>query len=487
MKPAPTIAALSLCALCLAGPASAGGLELADCQLDGPFGLNHVKARCGNLAVPENPAAPDGRRIELNIAVVPATSPNAAPDPVVLLAGGPGQAATEAYAGLPGAFKGLNEHHDILLVDQRGTGSSHPLDCPLSPEEMWAPKMDAQDAREHTRQCLDGLKDSDPRFYTTPIAMDDLERVRQALGYGPMDLVGVSYGTRAAQVFLRRHPDSVRSVVLAGVVPMQAALGLDHARHLDDDLDRIFRRCADSDACSRAFPHPRSDMLSLLQQLGEAPVQVAFAHPRTGEWMEVPFSRDALGGAIRLLAYVPEGQALLPLLLSDAHSSGRLDKLAAQALMVSESLMDQISRGMELSVMCAEDVPFFPADWRSGKDSVIGDELVQYSRAACQVWPRGEIPEDYHEPVQSDKPVLMLTGEYDPVTPADFAEQAKAGLSNVKSLIVPGQGHALLGRGCVDRVIGNFVRDAGFDDLGEDCLKEMGPMPFFIDYTGPTP
>jgi len=487
LQRAPSILALALCAFGLAGPTWAADLELTDCQLDGPFGLNHVKARCATLAVPENPAAPEGRRIELNVAVIPATAPTPSPDPVVLLAGGPGQAATEAFAGLPGAFKGLNEHHDILLLDQRGTGSSHPLDCPLSPEEMWAPKMDADDVRQRTRQCLDGLADTDPRFYTTPIAMDDLERVRQALGYGPMNLVGVSYGTRAAQVFLRRHPDSVRSVVLAGVVPMQAALGLDHARHLDDDLNRIFARCADSEACAKAFPEPRKAMLALLDRLDGSAAQVAFAHPRTGEWMEVPFSRDALAGAIRLLAYVPEGQALLPLLLSDAQSSARWDKLAAQALMVSDSLMDQISRGMELSVMCAEDVPFFPGDWHPGADSVIGDALVEYARAACQVWPRGQIPDGYHDPVQSDKPVLMLTGEFDPVTPADYAEQALAGFTNVKSLTVPGQGHALLGRGCVDDVIAHFVRDAGFADLGEDCLDDMGPMPFFIDFTGPTP
>lgn len=480
-------ALIALAALGQAAPAPGAALELEDCQLSGPFGLRHVEARCGTLAVPENPADPNGRRIELFVAVVPADSPNPLPDAVTLLAGGPGQAATEAYASLPGAFAELNAKRDILLVDQRGTGNSHPLDCPIEPDELWAPEVDRESVQQAARRCLDGFEEMDPRFYTTPIAMDDLDRVREALGYEQINLVGVSYGTRAAQVYLRRHPERVRSVVLGGVVPMTEPLGLAHAANLDAALDAVFDRCAASQPCHEAFPEPGVALQTLLERLWVAPQQVAFAHPRTGEWTELPFSALALGGAVRMLSYTPDGQALLPLLIHDAHASGRLDRLAAQALMVSDSLMEQLSRGMELSVLCAEDEPFYPAHWQPPADSVMGAALVKYARWACEVWPRGDIPADYHEPVESDAPVLLLSGEFDPVTPPAFAEKTMAGFSNARHLVLPGQGHALLGRGCTGRVMADFVQEAGFESLDTECLENLGPMPFFVDFTGPAP
>lgn len=487
MHPSRLIAAGALIGAALAAPAVAGELELGDCQLEGPFGIQHTQARCGTLAVPENPDEPDGRQIQLNVAVVAAERPAPEPSAVALLAGGPGQAATEAYPGVRQAFAELNEDRDILLVDQRGTGSSNPLDCAYEPEDLWAVEVTPGETRRVVQRCLDGLPDADPRFYTTPIAMDDLDRVREALGYERLDLVGVSYGTRAAQVYLRRHPDRVRSLVLAGSVPMDEYLGLAHAANLDRALNALFDACLATEECARAFGDAREALDAVMARMTEAPAELSLAHPTTGGRTELTLGRDGVAGAVRMLAYSPEGQALLPLLLTDAHDSGKLDRLAAQALMTSTELLEQLSRGMEMSVMCAEDVPFYPGDWQAPADSVLGRSLVDYVRWSCEVWPRGEIPAGYHESVRSDVPALLLSGEFDPVTPPAWGERVAGTLENGRHFTVPGQAHALLGRGCVDEVVARFVGKAGFEGVETDCLDDMGRMPFFVDFTGPPP
>lgn len=473
--------------MALAAPAVAGELELSDCQLDGPFGIQHAQARCGTLSVAENPSEPEGRHIELNVAVIPADRPAPEPSAVALLAGGPGQAATEAYPGIQQAFAGLNDDRDILLVDQRGTGSSHPLDCTYEPEDLWAVEVSREETHRLVRRCLEALENTDPRFYTTPVAMDDLDRVREALGYEQLDLVGVSYGTRAAQVYLRRHPERVRSVVLAGSVPMDEYLGLAHAENLDRALDALFDACLAAEECARAFGDPGRALEKVMARVAQAPVDLVLDHPTTGRRTELALGRDGVAGAVRMLAYSPEGQALLPLLVSDAHDAGSLDRLAAQALMTSTEMLEQLSRGMEMSVMCAEDVPFYPADWQAPAGSVLGRTLVDYVRWSCEVWPRGDIPEGYHQPVASGTPTLLLSGEFDPVTPPAWGERVAETLENSRHFTVPGQAHALLGRGCVDEVVTRFVRDAGFGELQADCLDDMGRMPFFVDFTGPSP
>ena len=469
------------------GGAFGSDIELETCQLEGPYGIQFTKARCGTLSVPENPAEPEGRRIDLNVAVVPADSPTPAPDAVALLAGGPGQAATEAFPALPGSFAQLNDERDILLVDQRGTGSSHPLDCAIEPDELWDVEVSRDEVQAMVRRCLDRLEDTDPRFYTTPVAMDDLDRVREALGYQQLDLVGVSYGTRAAQVYLRRHPERVRSMVLVGSVPMDEYLGLEHAANLDRAVEALFEACLGDQPCARRFGDAGVALDQVLGRVADEPVELALTHPTTGKRTDLTMGRDGVAGAVRLLAYTPEGQALLPLLVSDAADSGSLDRLAAQALMASEALIEQLSRGMELSVMCAEDVPFYPAEWQPPADSIMGATLVDYARWSCEVWPRGDIPPGYHEPVTSDVPTLLLSGELDPVTPPKWGKRVAESLDNAEHYTVPGQSHALLGRGCVDEVIARFVADADFEGLEADCLDPMGPMPFFTSFTGPSP
>jgi len=212
-RPKPLIAGALAAALCVsgsgrvlaqAGPASGEAeLGLETCELVVPGTPLSTTGQCGWLEVAENPAEPHGRQIRIRVARVPARDRVVEPDPLVFFAGGPGQAATETWPVVAHALRKVNQSRDILLVDQRGTGQSNPLKCPeIEVEEALATDWD--ELARATRECLASL-DGDPRFYTTTVAMHDIDAARAALGYEKVNLYGGSYGTRAAQVRPRAH------------------------------------------------------------------------------------------------------------------------------------------------------------------------------------------------------------------------------------------------------------------------------------------
>ncbi|RPI33653.1 MAG: alpha/beta fold hydrolase, partial [Chloroflexota bacterium] len=224
-------------------------ISLEPCQLSAPGQVTRKEAKCGTLTVYENREAGSGRQIDLRIAVIPSISRNPAPDPLFFLTGGPGQAATESFPVMASAFERIQQKRDIVLVDQRGTGQSNPLKCPVLDEDL---ENQADDAyMDFLNTCLESL-DADPRLYTTWIAMQDLDQVREALGYQQINLYGVSYGTRAVLTYLKQYPDRVRSVILDGVVPQDEVLGIDVGRDAQRALDMIFARCAADQACNQA-------------------------------------------------------------------------------------------------------------------------------------------------------------------------------------------------------------------------------------------
>ncbi len=222
-----TAAALLVgCAAPSATPSQGASLPLKPCLLSSPGLPNQIDARCGVLTVPENPAEPAGRQIDLNIAVIKAQSSNPAPDPLILLAGGPGQAATEAYLPILSTIERISFKRDLILVDQRGTGHSNPLGC-AGTEDSQRPIGELPSPQETAAEFQACLKtmNADPRYYTTPYAMQDIDNVRKALGYQQVNLLGVSYGTRAALTYMRLYPQNVRTAVLDAVVPPGWVIG----------------------------------------------------------------------------------------------------------------------------------------------------------------------------------------------------------------------------------------------------------------------
>lgn len=473
--------------LMLFAATSAASVDFAPCELRGSGGLGRVAAECGYLNVAENPDQPDGRRLELFVARVRALAAEPAADAFTIINGGPGASSVSLYVDLQGAFAGIQRDRDIILVDQRGTGRSAPLECPAL-EEV-AQEFDLEAIRQATRNCLANL-DRDPRFYTTRVAVDDLEALRQTLGYPAWNLYGVSYGTRVAQTYLQRHPHGVRTLVLDGVVPPGQALGPDVALNAQKALDAIMARCAEGAACAAAFPELPAQFQRLAQQLKDTPLELQLPHPVTGRVQPFTLGYSHLAMTVRILSYAPETVALIPLIIDEAASMGNYLPIASQALRIERDLGESISFGMHNSVVCSEDAPFYgdlTPLWPSLEASYLGADQVRALEAICSLWPRGLLDADHASPVASARPVLLLSGEYDPVTPPEYADRAAVSLGNSLHLVARGQGHGVVARGCLPLIVSDFVAAASFDAIDTDCMDRLRGDSFFVDLLGPPP
>lgn len=467
----------------LADARSLGQLEFTPCDLSQPGTGATTRLECATLEVPEDPARPEGRKLSLKIGLAASRSSEPEADPVLFIAGGPGQSATESYPSIAGGFARLREKRHIVFIDQRGTGEGHRLACDFPDEMTESAHADARQT-EMARDCLAGY-DADVAQYTTSVAVTDLEALRQALGAPTLNVYGGSYGTRVAQEYARQYPDGVRSLLLDGVVPPALALGSEHSINLEDSLKAILGRCADEPACSQAFGDPYRTLYALRDAARAMPTTVDVPDPRTFAMRELRLDEAAVAIIARLFVYSPETAALLPLLLDEA-AKGRPQSLLAQAALVYDSLAGQINHGMQLSVICAEDASRL-ATREQDAELILGNAIVGVTTNQCSVWPRGPVSEDFHEPLRSDIPTLLLSGELDPVTPPRYADQVAATLPNSRHLVGKGQGHILLGRGCAPRLAAEFVESLDPEGLEADCLDVLGPSPFFLDYNGAAP
>jgi len=461
-------------------------LKLEECRIRAGRGFPGIKARCGTLLRHEDPGNSDSPLLELFVAVVPALSLEPEPDPFVPIAGGPGQASSEFYAGYAIAFEKVRRKRDIVLLDQRGTGRSAVMDCEAE-EDILEGRFSREETIADTETCLGQLA-HDPRFFTTSVAVADLEALRVALGYAQFNLYGISYGSRVAQHFMRRYPESTRSVILDGVVPPQLALGPGIAVEAQLALEAIFDRCAEDKGCAARFPDIRRGFAALAQALDDEPVTVDLPNPLSGKPEELRFSRQEFSASLRLLSYHPSSVAVLPLLIDQA-IDGNYAPLAAQYMMIAESMSSAMSIGMHNSVVCTEDAPYFagePVSVEALESTYIGPLQLEALEAICSVWPAGVLDAEFKTAVTSDLPVLLLSGEADPVTPPAYAELAAVNFANARLLTGARQGHGQAGRGCMPDIIGEFVLTANVADIDASCFDRVHAMPFFLDFAGPS-
>ena len=459
------------------------------CQLKSLDGPAQRSAQCATFTVAENPDEPQGRKIDLYVARIASLSPAPADDPLVLIAGGPGGSTVDMYLGLARAFNSVLDERDILLLDQRGTGRSQPLSCSLEMMSSIEIEPTLQESHDAAVDCLEQLQ-GDPRYYTTSVAVRDLEALRIATGYASFNLYGVSYGTRVAQHFLRRYPDSTRSVVIDGVVPPTLALGPDIALNAQRTLDSIFERCGKNVDCEAAFPDLQQSFERLGALLKKTPPKVRYADPISGEADEITLQYGTLAVVARLLSYAPETAALLPLTLSQA-AKGEYAGLTSQAVGILKNLSSSLSYGMHNSVVCTEDAPHYDnINVAALAQTYLGADQVSAIQAICEAWPTGVADEDIKSPLTSAKPVLLLSGEFDPITPPAYAAQAQKGFSNSHHFVAPGQGHGIISRGCVPRVVAHFIAEADIEstvDTEDGCIARQRAMPFFVNTMGPVP
>ncbi len=459
----------------------AQALELKPCFIGAQSSGVSTAASCGRLEVPENRSQPD-KMIALNVAVIKSNSKEKHDDPLLLLAGGPGQGAVDTFASIVKIFGALLPQRDLVLVDQRGTGESNPLRCEIEPEDYEAlSDLDSDALKDWTRECHASL-DADTRFYTTTEAIHDLEAVRKALDISQWNLYGGSYGTRKALTYMNMYPDAIRSVVLDAVVSQDEALGVAHEANLRSTLSRIFKLCEADEACATAFGDAEQQMWKLLAQLGEEPIRLRLQNSSTGEFEDVLMTREYAVVALRMFSYAPETMGLIPLMVSLANH-GQAETMAYQAQMMINSLNQGLNNALEISVSCAEDVPFMPESLNVD-NALFGEDLFELMRARCELWESAPADPAFKQPVQSDIPTLLLSGEFDPVTPPENAEKTMQTLSNAQHLVAKGQGHIVGTRGCMPKIVSAFIKDPE-SELKTECMKNFSDFSFFINMNGP--
>jgi pimeloyl-ACP methyl ester carboxylesterase len=479
------LAALAGAAMLGAKPARAG-LEETPCRLVAES-LPAAFGTCATLEVPQDYDAPDGPMLSLFVARLPALTADPAPDPLVLINGGPGGSAVDLYLQTRGAFDPIRRDRDIWLLDQRGTGRSlSGLDCAL-PQDFALETATPDQIRTTVENCIAEFP-FDPRFFTTSVAVRDLDRLRETLGIDRWNIYGVSYGTRVAQHYLRHYGDHVRTMILDGVVPAVMSLGPAIATDAQHALDAIFARCMADAACGARFPNLPDQFRQLRGRFAGQSIDVIVNDAVTGEPKSIGLDESYLQGVVRLMSYNDLTVALLPLLIEASHLGNYLP-LAAQADLQIRALQESLGFAMHNSVVCTEDAPGFPAvNDPEAALLYLGTTVIDGLRAICEVWPAGVMDPDFKQPVRSSRPVLLLSGEHDPVTPPAYAEQIIAsGLDNARHIVVASRGHGNASTGCMPDLLRDFVETGRTDELDTTCLEREPPMPFFLSFQGPGP
>lgn len=466
-----------LTAALLAGAAQAA--PASPCRL---HGVEH-EALCGVLRRPLDPARPDGVQIDLHYAVLPAVARNKKPDPVFFLAGGPGQSAIQLAAQVSAALARFSNRRDVVLIDQRGTGRSAPLQCERDdPGEPLAELLDPARQRRRLHECRDALTrlpHGDLRFYTTPIAVADIEAVRVALGAEQLNLVGGSYGTRVALEVLRQQPQTVRRIVIDGVAPADMVLPAAVSPDNQAALDALFTDCERDRDCATRFPQLRVQWRRLLASL---PRSVTLAHPLTGKPETLTLTRDLLVNAMRGPLYAPMLASALPQAIADA-AAGRFDTFAALGSALVGRPSTTLSTGMHFSVVCSEDFSRLALTKdRPGAD--FGSTFAELYSQVCADWPRASVPAAFYELPLARGATLVLSGGIDPVTPPRHGERvAKALGAKARHVVVPNAGHGVMSIACMRDVVFRFV-DADTDDealkVDAACAARIPRPPVFV-------
>ncbi|HEU5295218.1 MAG TPA: alpha/beta hydrolase [Burkholderiaceae bacterium] len=459
--------------------ATAAAIELKPCRLKG---VTH-EALCGSVQRPLDPSQPDGAKIDVHYAVLPALSRHKLPDPVFFFAGGPGQSAIELAGPVAAQMGRLNNRRDLVFVDQRGTGRSAPLRCESDGVALrpLAEQLDPDVQMAQLAACRDRLMRlpyGDLRRYTTPIAMADADAVRAALGAPVINLVGASYGTRAALEYMRQFPRAVRRVVLDGVAPADMVLPTSFSTDNQRALDGLFEWCAADAQCNARHPRLRANWVAVLASL---PRRVELASPVSGQVESLLLTRDEVLGMVRSPLYVPALTAALPAAIDDA-ARGRFAALTGLASALSGPGATLYS-GMHFSVVCSEDVPRI-SQATDAAGAQFGDAFARIYERACASWPRAAIDPAFYTTPAAPVASWLLSGAADPATPPRHGERSASALgAKARHTVIPHAGHGVMALPCVRDAMLRFIEaadDATALKVDATCAAAAPHPPVFV-------
>ena len=432
-------------------------------------------ARCGEIEVPENPDLPGGRQLKIAIAVVPATSGRALADPIVPLMGGPGEDAMSAGAHFARQFATLRVDRDLLLVDQRGTGKSSAMRCKLYDPEAPATSLRDFFPVPAVEACARNLSQrADLTQYTYAHFARDLEQVRRNLGYQKLNLFSGSYGTRAAQVFVRAFPDSVRTVYFWSMVPIDVVTPMTMAQASQSAFESTFDACAADSACHAAFPNIAREFEQVVAALESGSVRV----PVVGLAEKAPLSRGRVIEWLRSQLYRPQTAAAVPWLVHRAHS-GDWSPIVDGILEQAKNIDAAYGLGLYFSITCAEDMAFAREDeiTSTSEDTALGEYRVRQQKVACDHWPKATLPPGYRDPVRSAVPAMFSFGDLDGGSPLWFQKRGAAGFSNHVEIVARGQGHTEW-NDCLGQHYERFIESGSIRGIDPSSCKPMPRPPF---------
>ena len=453
--------------------ATASKLKLTPCPVE------EVKeTRCGVYHVFENRRTRTGRKLPLKIILIPARQPHPDQGPVFYMAGGPGEAATELASLIAGW--GDADEHDVVLVDERGTGDGHRLDCrpPVSDDNLEGYLNGPFDPAA-ARACRDELaRGFDLSQYTTPNFADDIDEVRSAMGYDRININAGSFGTYAAQIYMRRHPEHVRSAYLTSLATLSMRVPLYHARGAQWGLEQLFKDCEGEAPCHAAYPRLRADFAAVLNKVRERPVTTFVRHPVSGVLTDIHLTERAFADAVRVMMYRDPSAREVPFLIEQA-LAGDFSPFAEAAIRASRGVYSGGRMGLHYAITCNEFVNRIrPEDIGPATgSSFLGSWRVRDQMAACKDWPKTDLPGDHFEPFRLDVPAVLVSGATDPVSTPNWGEEVKSFMPNAVHLVVSGGAHTPENE-CTRSIRQQLFRTGTSRGLDTNCMGKIQAMPF---------
>ncbi len=435
--------------------------------------------RCVSIDVPLDHAKPAGEKLKLHVTIAPAHRQGTRGDPLFVLAGGPGEAGSDVVGVLSTAFSRVRATRDIVFIDQRGTGRSGKLDCKNKPEHE---HMNEDQLEAELFACIGATKAS-WGAYTTEAAARDTELVRQALGYGPVNVFGGSYGTRLGQAYARLYPSSVRSLILDGVAAPDQVIPAG-AKDGQAALDKMFAQCEKDAGCKKAFPQLRAEYDGLVAKLEAGPIKLSLPDPRTAQPITPTMTSARFLGTVHSILYSPADARRLPFLIHNAAQGRWQPFIARQNLAGDYGMQGSIAMLLHFAVVCAEDVPRMTPELLAQDTGKLAKSLAEQMPRICKAMNVPVVA--YKTPAPIQAPALLLSGALDPVTPPHRAETAARFMPRAQHLVAENVGHGVSQLGCAPRLLRTFL-DKPQDKLDASCLKEIPPPTFQLGSAGPQP
>ncbi|MCC6617073.1 MAG: alpha/beta fold hydrolase [Anaerolineae bacterium] len=479
-------------------------LETGSCEFDPGYGRSYGLTyndesgiTCGYLIAPEDRDQPDGNRVRLHYAIYHALADEHKPDPVVFLDGGPG---SDTLMQMPWAYYAigapLNADRDVIFFDQRGTGYSRPaLDCPeydAMRYDLLGEEISSEESRalivDTLRSCHDRLESRGVNVanYNSAENAADLDDLRELLGYDQWNLYGISYGTRLALTAMRDQPDGIRSVIIDSVLPLEASLYDDEPANLERALNTLFLGCTLDEECNAHYPRLGTVFYDTVARLNAEPGIVRITHPTTRAEYSVLVDGNQLIGLAFGALYSREWFQLLPEIIYDVRDGNyRLLGSTLQSILEDQ---EGFSMGMHFAVQCNEETPFVaPENVAASLEAspILGGYFANEPNtgnmivSVCHSWTTVMPASEENAPVVSDIPTLVISGEYDPITPPSWGKMVADSLPNSFYYEIPGAGHgASVGDPCPESLLNAFLNDPT-SEPDSSCIADM-PTPDFL-------